>query len=463
MADVVLGTGTGTFLAAQDVLARQDIPILFRKKGYNRMPFFMELFVLGMGGGKEGRAENQNTFWHHEDTKFKELLQLETNFAGAAAGVVGTMRVKQSLITNSTIPFRVNDNLLFTGGVTGQITSIIVNSATNIEITVRPQEITDALPAVVAATGFISVIGNAKSRGSNQPAPLQTKTEPFSHTFQIIADSTKIEGSLISERIWVTQDSSGRAINGWWSKTMFDAEYRQYCNISDALLFQKLTTNGNVDPNNSNAAITTTEGFFPWLEVEGAVYPVSGSVAVANFNTATRYLDTQRAGSFVYAKMGIDLFLEVEDVLVTYFDNSNIAAVIEAANSMVPGVRELHGTSTFKGFTKGGTNYLFSKFEELSDDETYAYTASDYTQYGAFFPIGSAKDPVTKLIDPIIGYAYKSGNGYNRHMEMWQSGAAGGQAQFQYVGENDSNNYYLRSEIASDYKLGNKCILWRPS
>jgi len=126
MADLVLGTATGTLLATQDILAREDLPTLFRKKGYNRMPFFMELFVLGQGGGKDGRPENQNVFYHHEDTKFKELLQLEENYVAGAAGANAVLRVKQSLITNSTIPFRVNDNLLFAGGVTGQIILITV-------------------------------------------------------------------------------------------------------------------------------------------------------------------------------------------------------------------------------------------------------------------------------------------------------------------------------------------------
>jgi len=149
--------------------------------------------------------------------------------------------------------------------------------------------------------------------------------------------------------------------------------------------------------------------------------------------------------------------------LVTYFANSNIAAVIEAVDTMVPGVRQLHGTATFKGFVKGGTNYLFDKFQELSDDETYAYSGSEYTKYAAFFPVGSTKDPVAKTIEPIIGYAHKSGNGYSREMEIWRTGAAGGQNVVgTYTNDIDSSSYFLRSEIASDFKLRNKCALWIP-
>lgn len=441
-------------MVAMDALERKDIPILFRKHGMQRMPFFMELFSTGMES-----AMDQDTFYHHEDMFFNEPMIAFENTAGGAAGATVTIRIALANIVNATTFLRKNDNLLFPGRVTAQISNIIYNGATDIDVQVKPHLAAQAIPAVVA-NQRIGVIGNAKSRGSANPPAIAPRTEKFSHKFQIISETTGVEGSLLAEADWIKTDSMGRSLpNGVWSEATAETEYRQACAISNTLLFQNYTDNGNVDSTNNNAPIQTTEGFFPWAIALGLSLPVAvGAFSLDDFDDIVRYQKTQFIGKYCQAKLPITRYMDVQDALGLQFTDSNIPQIGLQASKDLPGFDSLTATQTFAFLNRANVVFMFNEFEELNDNQVFPQ-GGEYSSLACYYPMGTKKFTNDKVPSPIIGYRYKAMNGYSRRMEVFKLAGAGGQETVQYTTDIDDQRMFFRSEIASDFKLGNQVVI----
>lgn len=450
-----------TMLLSMDMWKREDVAELFRKRGMQRSNFFLELFTLNMGSGAQPLAQNQDKFYHHEDDFWKKPVSVLANVVAGAAGAEVTFKLGLDSIVDSTKYYvRVNDILAFDDFVTAQVKTITVNGANDISVVVRPNVATQNIPALTAGMK-IGIRGNAKSRGSGQPPPLVPSTSIYSHVFQIIADAASVEGSILAEADWINSDQFGMNMpDGVWTEALMEAEYRQTCAISDVLLNQQLTTNSNVDPTNSNAAIQTTEGYFPWVLASGLPLPVAvGSFAMDDFDDIILYMKTQYSGGYLLSKLHITRYLEIQDLITAQVANSNLPQVVEEASKSFPGYRELSYTNNFQNFLRAGCLFNFVQFDELNDNQVYPQ-AGDIQGVGAIMPLGRKKfSGQEKAPMPYIGFRYKEHNNYSRMMEMWKLGGAGGQQRLTYTSDVDQMTVNLRSEIASDYRCGNLNVI----
>ncbi len=344
--------------------------------------------------------------------------------------------------------------------IVGSIISINTAAPAAPILTIRPNEVTDDFGAIAAGEELI-IASNAFSEGSGQPDGVVTGTFKYTNDVQIIKETMEATGTEMTNQKWFkVLKPSGKGIPAYYLKGQMDTDYRMNLAIDGALLFQKRTTNTITDPV-TGRPIKTTEGLIPFIERLGQqVNYVPGLYSVQKFDQMTKILDKEFAGKYVMAAFGIDLNIEVENVLVDYFKDTNINYVVDAAVAGIfKGNKGLAMSVGFKYLFKGQRTYCFKQFGIFSHKKLYGATGFTTPGLGVVLPIGRRKDKLTRDMVPTFGTRYKKLGNYSRMMEVWNvSGAGPGLKVTQF----DVHNNYQRCHMGFHGIAGNQMILLNP-
>lgn len=127
---------------------------------------------------------------------------------------------------------------------------------------------------------------------------------------------------------------------------------------------------------------------------------------------------------------GIDLDIAVENTLKTYFNFTNIDYIREKNNNIFIRWRKRYGNSSwfFSYLEKAKRAFAFKRFDTLTDPQSFGADGYSYTSRGVMFPL-RPKNKVElagggSAMIPSIRVRYKAADGYNRKMEVFNSGSA---------------------------------------
>lgn len=438
-----------------DIHKPEELNELFRRRGDQGLGYFRILESLGFK-----TPVSQDTYGHWEEEWLKETFTTRDTFVSPGPGndVTITLDPVDLDVNNAYYP-RQWDTVMFPNEVTGAITNIDPAIPTAPVLTISPNEVTDAIPAMTAGDKLI-IISNGWSEGSGQPPGLLSKVWRYTNDVQIIKETMEATGTEMTNQTWFTKLNTGESIPAYYYKGQLDVDYRLNAHIDGTLLFQKRTTNTITDPDTSRD-LKTTEGLIPYIRRVGneQVY-VPGSFAVADFNTASRTLDREFAANKVLCMLGIDLDIEIEDILVTYFTDTNIQFAKEnASKDLFAGNRRLEASVSFKYLEKAGRTFMFKRMGVFSHSKLYGATGYNGPDLGVFLPIDRKKDLKTNKLMPTIGCRYKKLGQYNRMAEVWDVNGAGPGLK---VTQNDIASHYMRCNIGGHYMAGNQMILVTP-
>ncbi len=452
--EVMSGNLSQSVASSLDVWEEFRLPELYRSRGMQGSQWFMELHALG-----QTRPFSSKVNYHHEDNYWKPFHKCgAVTTASTGAGTVVVLQLHADVVDGTNHPAILNQIVRFKNGVLAYVSAITVNGADDVDVTYKPLTAADDIGTVTVAD-IIPVTGNAKSEGSGQPTALTPKLQKFSHQCQIIAQSDKVTGSEMTNATWVKADTYGRPIQGLWSESLMQTEYRFFDDVSSVLMYQEIGDQ-HTDPNNSNASVDHTEGWLPFVETNGenvAVGQTSSDFDVDDFKAIVKYMKTQYGSNNYCGKLAIDRFNQFNTNMKDYFDDSNIPQVEKSMAAPLGDAYKdgLSGIVNYQYLMFSNVNFSFGEFDTFNDPQTANFTGSDLTWEAHFFPFGKMKDAETKTLVPIVGYGWKQLGAYSRRMELWEDGAAGGNTSG-YNGETDQLSRYWRCEIGSDYKLGNQ-------
>ncbi len=439
-----------------DIDKPERLAELFRIRGDQGLSYFAILKAMGFS-----LPVAQDTYGHNEEDWIHEVFHVRNLVPAPGAGnpAAITLELGDLDASNRFYP-RLWDTVMFPNEVTGQITDIDTTTPTAPVVTVTPNLSTDDIGALPAGTELI-IISDAFSEGSGQPESVTRGVFFYDNDTQIIKETFTATGSEMTNQKWFDKYQNGKGFYAYYIKGQEDTEYTMQLKIDGALLFQKRTDVGQINDPVTGRDLRTTEGWVPYIRRTGNIVPhTTGLFSVQKFNEMSKVLNREFAAKNVCCLFGFDLNTEVGDVLVDYFDDTNIEfAQKKMVASAFGGNEGLAAAVDFSYLVKSGFTYNFKTMEVFTHSKLYGATGYNMPNMGIVTPMGKKKDKLSKKDLPTFGCRYKKLGPYERMMEVWNVSGAG---PAQKVIADDLHNHYMRCHIGAHFMAGNQMILVDP-
>jgi hypothetical protein len=430
------------------------LPKLYRRYGNQGSDVIDLLMSLGFE-----RTDSVTTIRHFEENWIHQAFKVNAQTAGAAGAARNITLHPDSLDAQNRFYPRVNDVVTFKNETTALIKTIDTSVPTAPVLSVVPFDVTKPIPAV-ALGEVVTITSNAFSEGSTQPTGRFSGVWAYVNYNQIIKESLGASGTQMTNETWV-KTMDGKNIEGWFNKGLLDIDHRQKINMQGVFMTQELTTNPLItDTLNNNEPTKTTEGLFPYLKRVAIPYPYTpGTLAVQDFNAIERLMSRQFSSRTVAALTGQDVDIELEDVLQESFKFTQIQNTTETTNDKLfgdtPDGKAMAATIAFQYFTKAQRVYCMKRLQALNDPQTYGADGYNYPGRAILVPLEKRIDPKSKNSIPSIGVVFKAMGANSRKAEVWDYGAAGGGPK---LGAQDRRDWYMRSEMATEFFGGNQFV-----
>lgn len=454
----IAATYQNDIVSAFDVHKPDKLSKLFRRFGDQGASWFVKLMQLGFV-----LPVAQMQYSHYEDQLKNPTFQSRTlvNAPGNGNPQLITLAAADVDTNNNFYP-RLNMVVNYKGGQKGLIQSIDVSTPAQPVLTVVPfgTGASYALPAV-AANEELSLTTNAFAEKTGQPKGIVPSAVERVNYTQIIKETLEVSGSELTNQTWMTgwenlkgvTMADGQVASGdtWYNVNFLDMEWRFSLQVSGALL-TGIAGDGTLVDADGNP-VQTTQGIIPTIQSLGNNLTYTpGSFSVTDFDSYSRVLTRNYAGTNVMGLFSETLAFEIENTMVAYLANTNAQFVDPVQKKAVE--------IGFKRLEKGGRTFMFDTMYELSNRQTLGITGSVYEGAGMFLPIMKMRDAKSGQLVDNIGARYKEKNGYSRKMEIWSVNGAGPGLK---VTDIDKASTYMRGDIGAHILGANQMIWLQPS
>ena len=363
----------------------------------------------------------QTTFSHYEEAFIHNTVKLTTpgSFsANTAAHMLyteqdntdalnGTTHIEGS---NNDTPVRVGDILLAPNGELGYVTAVATDGDVDIQAF-------DGTWSLAVDTEFtFSIIGNMYAENTSQPSGLMPRVHPYSNSCMIMKDSFVVSGTEATNVIYFKVDNEKMGSGYLW---YLKGEADTYKRFQDHMELMMLL--GQSAANTGLSSFNTTEGLLPFIENKGQSMDLgSASVTMADFDAIVKSLDKYRGAKEYALYAGIDLSLDIDDLLA-----SQGAYAAGGANyGTFQNNKNMALNLGFNSFSRGGYTFHKKTYDVFNHPKLLGADGMNYSGYGICIPMDTQKDAKSGEKIPSLRIRYKAANGYSREMEHWLTGSA---------------------------------------
>lgn len=469
------------YLSVFDIVKPDKLPELFRRYGDQGLSYYHLLKLLGF----EMPVAN-DSYEHYEENKIHNVIHELTGFVHNPAGLPGwapgggdtlalpdsgysTQIAGDAIITlNSTLDVaadlgnaiyvRVGDEIVFPNQEVGLVVNI---DYTTYVVLVRPV-VTGGDFGTIAAGQELAIVANAFSENSDQPNGRMSGVSKVTNQLQIIKEDMGTSGSAMADQSWFNKMSDGQSIPAWYLKLKTDMEFRFALSIDGALWASKKSTNANLIDPVTGLPYKTTEGLLPFIKAGGATYTYNkGNYQLADFDAYDTYLESQFVTSpYILSMLGTNLYKEIENRLVDFNKYTSVQYTKEMMTDQLFGGDNGKATVVnFKQFEKSGRCFLFKRIHNFNNPQTFGAANYPYINMGVLVPLDKTKDAKTGALTDSIGCRYKSFNGYDRKLAIWETGGAGNGIKTNGL---DNRKFHMLTHMGAHHKGANRMIVIEP-
>ena len=363
----------------------------------------------------------QTTFSHYEEAFIHNTVKLTTAgsySANTAAHFTYTEQDNtdaangdQSIDgTNNDTPVRVGDILLAPNGELGYVTAVASDGDVDIQAF-------DGTWSLATSTEFtFSIIGNMYAENTSQPSGLMPRVHPYSNSCMIMKDSFVVSGTEATNVIYFKVDNEKMGSGYLW---YLKGEADTYKRFQDHMELMMLL--GQSAANTGLSSFNTTEGLLPFIENKGQSMDLgSASITMADFDAMVKSLDKYRGAKEYALYAGIDLSLDIDDLLA-----SQGAYAAGGANyGTFQNNKNMALNLGFNSFSRGGYTFHKKTYDVFNHPKLLGADGMNYSGYGICIPMDTQKDAKSGEKIPSLRIRYKAANGYSREMEHWLTGSA---------------------------------------
>ena len=168
-------------------------------------------------------------------------------------------------------------------------------------------------------------------------------------------------------------------------------------------------------------AVRGREGLLPFIENNGQSMDLgASSITMADFDAIVKSLDKYRGAKENALYAGINLSLDIDDLLAA---QSTVSA--GAANYGTFGnSKDMALNLGFNSFTRGGYTFHKKTYDLFNHPHLLGATDFKFNGYGLVIPKDTRRDAKTGESIPSLRMRYKAVPGYSREMEHWLTGSA---------------------------------------
>jgi len=401
---IASGTNTEGSFHTRDVYEQ-----LGKRYGDQGITGLMEL----LGSKKETSAQ---TFEHYEEAF------LHNTFTGAIAGGSGVCTIQADGLVSNYNALREGDLLL---GGSGTMYYVSEPKASETDTTATLKTVSNGSLAANGADTAFSIVGNAYAEQTDQPTGLSPRVHHYSNKCQIIKESFVVSGSEATNAVYVKVNSPEHGTGYlWYLKGEADTyqRFQDYAELAmivgqkeDGTLFDGTANDG------SGGKVNTTEGLLQFMETRGQSMDLgSSAITMADFDAAIKSLDKYRGSKEMALYAGIDLSLDIDDLLA-----SQGAYAAGGANyGTFANNKDMALNLGFNSFSRGGYTFHKKTYDLFNRPDLLGAAGFKYNGFGMCIPMDSQKDAKSGEKIPSLRMRYKAANGYSREMEHWLTGGA---------------------------------------
>lgn len=371
----------------------------------------------------------------YEDERTVDTLVVNALVADQGAGNATTFKLSTTKITSGN-RFYGREGFIVTIPLTevqARITTITVNGADDIDITLTPLRATDTIGALSAGM-TLAITNGAWAAGTDMPDGASKGAVKRSYVAQIFKEKVGAEGTQLANEKWFDVSSLGDNMKGWYSPALMDVQYRLSVIEDGAYMFGVNNTNSitatGID--SSSNSVKTTKGIIPWTrELGNTISYTVGSWATTDLKTAMLYARTQSAPTTIMSLLtGANLSAEMEEELVDYIaTNQGGADFTKIARTLfAPGSESSDHESTgekyamevgFKTVGMYGYQFALQVMGAWSNPKLFGATGYDINKFGLMLPMATVKDAKSKGKINNIASRYRAYNGTNRRYKVF--------------------------------------------
>lgn len=373
----------------------------------------------------------QTTFEHYEEA-FRHndvTIRFDAGGAAAAATAVEVLTVQANSIFNSEHALRVGDILRFADG-----DQVYVQARTATTVDVFPLGTGGYAAAKAGATDLlVSIVGNAFPEGSSQPEGLSPRIHEYSNKVQIIKESFSVTGSEATNVVYVKVDNQEFGSGYLWYLKGESDTYKRYMDfaeiqmITGEVIDNAALTAASVTLDGNSYALDTlrgSEGLIPFVENKGQTLDLaSGTINLANFDDIVKSLDKFRGAKEYALYNGIDLSLDIDDMLAN-LGTTTTSGAYGANYGSFNNDKDMAVNLGFSSFVRGGYTIHKKTYDLFNHPKLLGMTGAGFPGSGLMIPMDTQKDAKSGDMIPSLRIRYKAANGYSRDMEHWLTGSA---------------------------------------
>ena len=442
MASVSLGTGmvlnpTSVKLATQDnyvsalttaalAMHKRDVDENFVKRyGNQGITGLLEL----VGAKKEA---TQSTFQHYEEAFIHNTVKVTFGSANpSGAGSLNLTFIAEDSVdqesspaaasisgTNEDMPVRVGDLLMTSQGDILYVHTLTQHASAPTIAVYNTQGTTWSGSGYDTSSGeYVTIIGNTFAENTDQPSSMLPRIHTYENNVMIIKESFEVSGTEATNVIYFKVDNEKMGSGYLWYLKGEADTYKRFLDYCELQLIMGKT----VDSSQTNMTQKGTEGLLDFIESRGQSMDLgSSSITMADFDAVVKSLDKYRGAKEMALYAGIDLSLDIDDLLAaqgayaagganygTFNNNKNMALNLG-----------------FNSFSRGGYTFHKKTYDLFNHPKLMGASGFNYPGYGMCIPMDTQRDAKSGAKIPSLRIRYKAANGYSREMEHWLTGSA---------------------------------------
>lgn len=433
-----------------DVLNPTYMGYLCKRFGLQFAPFWDWFSRMG----REEPINANGTWWGHEDDRYIRTLKVLSDVADPGANNDAVFQLDPTEIDLTTGRYygRKTEIITMPGSNVQARIYDITGTSPNIYFHLRPVKAGNNIGAIAAGTE-LAITNGAKASGTGQIDGIATGYTERQFFTQILDEKFLLEGPMIAQQLkFDFFDENGKKVPyKIISDLTVQATVRLNSKLNGMYLLGEEASNPNmteVTPGGATNLVRTSKGIIPQISSLGQT-----TVIPKNTMTVDDYYDiglnarieTSDSNILLHC-MGQQRRNEMHKLMKAFVQNNGTDFTSDDAKNLF-GIDKSTARALSLGLRKiddGSDVHLLKTVDDWTNPVQLGSKDYDAMWWDIVIPISSFKDPVNGQKLDNICTRYVDYNGYNRRMEAWKYGAAGGD-QANYQGDIDQITYNWRT------------------
>lgn len=438
-----------------------------------------------IGKGAKRRVSYNPVTSHWEKPPVKFTFTVGSIAAGSNPNeAVITLSADDMANDNGTISSfpRIKDTVQFVAG--GHIYRIIdKNRAVNPNTITVEADATDFDPMDEIIQGAVgNVFSNVSAEGTGQNTSLRPRRYQYQNTFWIVKDTDGVTGTNLTTQVKFQPVPGSNLL---WMEGLKDMELRHSYLKGSTWMFGQQPSGWTETSTfmEEEATIRGTQGLIGFIQQSGFQMEIDPNAVDINdmYALSAHYSSINLPTNDIVLAQGYNINVGFERALN---DKLNYNWVIGISDRYVADNYKKNWGKTmgrdynpegaflnlgFKGFALGQFTYLQTAAPEFNNSQGAG--AIGYKDWMIAMPLGNTTvtdDTGLEFQTSYVGYEVRGSNGYVREDELWMEAGAGNnsiinsRAQLLKTSPVDGTKFYIRTEMAPHFSLGNQFALITP-